>query len=50
MGKLSILLGNNKKGDILVRDGENIHQLARNFVASYGLKRDFIPTITHSLE
>jgi hypothetical protein len=47
---LSILIGSNKKGDILVREGDNLTTLAKNFVVSYGLKRDFIGSIVSSLE
>ncbi|TNV85388.1 hypothetical protein FGO68_gene11856 [Halteria grandinella] len=50
LGRLSILLGNSKKGDILVREGDSLQQLAKNFVASYGLKREFIQSILSSLE
>ena len=50
LGKLSINIGSNKKGDIVVREGENLNQLARNFVASYGLKKEFIAIIKTSLD
>jgi hypothetical protein len=50
IGRLSVLLGNNKKGDILVREGDNIQHLAKSFVASYGLKREFMQSIIASLE
>jgi hypothetical protein len=50
LGKLSVMLGNNRKGEIIIRDGDNLTASAKNFVASYGLKREFIPTIVQSLE
>ena len=50
VGKLSVMLGNNKKGEIIIREGDILLQSAKNFVASYGLKREFVPTILSSLE
>lgn len=50
IGKLSILVGTNKKGDIVVREGDNLHMLVKNFMVSYGLKREMLATILLSLE
>ena len=45
IGKLSILIGNNRKGDIVIREGDSLQRLAKNFVISYGLKKEFANTI-----
>jgi len=50
LGKLSIIVGANKQGDIVVREGDNIERLARNFMTIYSLKREILPTIVQSLE
>ena len=50
VGKLSILIGNNRKGDIVIREGDSLQRLAKNFVISYGLKKEFTNTIMSSLE
>ena len=50
IGKLSILIGNNRKGDIVIREGDSLQRLAKNFVISYGLKKEFAHTIISSLE
>lgn len=50
LGKLSISIGSHRRGDIVVREGENLHFLAKSFVVSYGLKKEFIETIRRSLE
>lgn len=50
LGKLSISIGSHRRGDIVVREDENLHLLAKSFVASYGLKKEFIETIRRSLE
>jgi hypothetical protein len=50
LGKLSISIGSHRRGDIVVREGENLHLLAKSFVVSYGLKKEFIETIRRSLE
>lgn len=50
IGKLSVLIGANRKGDIIVREGDVTTKLAKNFVASYGLKREFLSTIIASLD
>lgn len=50
IGKLSILIGNNRKGDIVIREGDSLQRLAKNFVISYGLKKEFANTIISSLE
>lgn len=48
--KLSIVLGSAKKGEIVVREGDNLQELAKTFVATYGMKKDTIPTIISSLD
>jgi hypothetical protein len=45
IGKLSIIVGANRKGDIVVREGDNLQSLVKSFMASYGLKREVMPTI-----
>jgi hypothetical protein len=50
LGKLSVILGNNRKGEIIIRNGDNLKTSAKNFVTSYGLKKEFVPTIVSSLE
>ena len=49
-GKLSVILGNNRKGEIIIRNGDNLKTSAKNFATSYGLKKEFVPTIISSLE
>jgi len=50
VGKLSVIIGNNRKGEIIIRNGDNLKANAKNFVTSYGLKKEFVPTIVSSLE
>ena len=50
IGKLSVIVGANKKGDIVVREGDNIQVLVKHFMVSYGLKKELMPTIVSSLE
>ena len=50
IGKLSVIVGPNRRGDIVVREGDNLQILVRSFMASYGLKRELTPTIMQSLE
>ena len=50
VGKLSVIVGTNKKGDIVAREGDNINQLVRNFMVTYGLKKELHGTILMSLE
>ena len=50
VGKLSVILGNNRKGEIIIRNGDNLKTSAKNFATSYGIKKEFIPTIISSLE
>jgi hypothetical protein len=50
IGKLSVLMGNNKRGEIIIREGDNLNTSAKKFVASYGLKREFTSNIVESLE
>lgn len=50
VGKLSVIIGNNRKGEIIIRNGDNLKSSAKNFVTSYGLKKEFVSTIVSSLE
>ena len=50
IGNLSIIVGPNRKGDIVVRVGDDLNLLVKNFIASYGLKKDVAPTILASLQ
>ena len=45
IGNLSIIVGPNRKGDIVVREGDDLKSLVKNFVALYGLKKEVAPTI-----
>ena len=49
IGNLSIIVGPNRKGDIVVREGDDLKLLVKNFVALYGLKKEVAPTIQASL-
>ena len=49
IGNLSIIVGPNRRGDIVVRDGDDLRVLVKNFIALYGLKREVAPTIHESL-
>jgi len=35
IGKLSVVVGANRKGDIVVREGDNLHLLVKSFMQSY---------------
>eukprot|EP00347_Sterkiella_histriomuscorum_P015959 403355036 len=48
--KLSVIVGASKKGDIVAREGDNLQQLVKSFMQSYGLKKELMPTIISSLE
>ena len=50
IGNLSIIVGPNRRGDIVVREGDDLKLLVKNFVALYGLKREVGPTILASLQ
>ncbi len=50
IGNLSIIVGPNRKGDIVVREGDDLQTLVKNFIALYGLKKDVAPTIFASLQ
>ena len=50
IGNLSIIVGPNRRGDIVVREGDDLKLLVKNFVALYGLKREVAPTIQTSLQ
>ena len=32
VGKLQVLIGNNRKGEIIIREGDNLNSAAKNFV------------------
>ena len=50
IGKLSVIVGANKKGDIVIREGDNIQALVKSFMLLYGLKKELMPTIIASVE
>lgn len=54
LARLSIIVAPNKRGDIVVRDGQDdeaaLGNLVRNFVVCYGLKKDMYPVILNSLK
>ena len=50
IGNLSIIVGPNRKGDIVIRQGDDLKVLVKNFIALYGLKKEVAPTIQASLE
>jgi hypothetical protein len=49
--RLSIIVAPGKKGDIIVREGEEgkVHILVKNFIIMYGLKRDNYQVILSNL-
>lgn len=49
IGNLSIIVGPNRRGDIVVREGDDLRLLVKNFIALYGLKKEVAPTIHESL-
>ena len=49
IGNLSIIVGPNRKGDIVIRQGDDLKLLVKNFIALYGLKKEVAPTILQSL-
>ncbi len=50
IGKLSIIVGANRKGDIVAREGDSIETLVKSFMTTYGLKKEVKDMITKSLE
>ena len=40
IGNLSIIVGPNRRGDIVVREGDDLRVLVKNFIALYGLKKE----------
>lgn len=42
-------MGPNRRGDIIVRDGDDLRVLVKNFIALYGLKKEVAQTIHGSL-
>ena len=49
IGNLSIIVGPNRRGDIVVREGDDLRTLVKNFIALYGLKKEVSSTIHESL-
>ena len=49
VGNLSIIVGPNRRGDIVVREGDDLRVLVKNFIALYGLKKEVGMTIHDSL-
>ena len=53
LAKLSIIVAPNKRGDIVVREGQddeaNLSHLVRNFVVCYGLKKEMFTVIYDNL-
>ncbi len=45
LGRLSILIGNNRKGEIVIREGDYPESLVNSFIATYSLKQNIYPTI-----
>ena len=50
IGRLSVLVGANKTGEIVVRDGDIPEALAQNFISTYSLKPHTCPTIVEALK
>ena len=46
---MSIIVGPNRRGDIIVREGDDLRVLVKNFIALYGLKKEVAQTIHGSL-
>jgi hypothetical protein len=49
LGSLSIVMGPGKKGNIVVREGDDINSVVKSFIQLYGLKKDVHGTICDSL-
>ena len=49
IGNLSIIVGPNRRGDIVVREGDDLKILVKNFISLYGLKKEVAPTVLASL-
>ena len=50
IGNLSVIVGAGRRGEIVIREGDDLKLLVKNFIQLYGLKRDTFPTILGSLE
>ncbi|KAL9651338.1 hypothetical protein ABK040_001290 [Willaertia magna] len=48
--QLKITIGKGKVGNIVVREGDDIHILAKNFVSTYGLKKDMTSKIEDKIQ
>ena len=49
LGNLSVIVGPNRRGDIVVREGDDLPTLVRNFIALYGLKKSVYSTVLDHL-
>lgn len=49
IGNLSIIVGPNRRGDIVVREGDDLRVLVKNFVNLYGLKKEVSSIVYESL-
>jgi hypothetical protein len=49
LGNLSVIVGPNRRGEIIVRQGDDLPTLVKNFIALYGLKKSVYPTILEHL-
>ena len=45
IGNLSIIVGPNRRGEIIIKQNDDLKLLVKNFIALYGLKKDVAPTI-----
>ena len=50
IGNLSVIVGPNRRGEIVVKEGDDLNVLVKNFISIYGLKREIAPTILQSLK
>ena len=49
IGKLAVIIGSSKKGEITIREDDEPAALVRSFMHSYNLKRDQMPRILQSV-
>ena len=50
IARLTVQVAPNRKGDIVVREGQELGPLVKNFLVCYGLKKDMHEVILGSLE
>jgi hypothetical protein len=50
LGSLSVVMGPGRKGQIVVREGDDLNVIVHNFIQLYGLKKDVHSTICNSLK